>query len=210
MNRFVEIYANNEWGVGSGEGSLDFQTKGYQKFLQKFLKQKRISSVVDMGCGDWQFSRYINWEGISYIGYDVVPEVIAANIEKYSTNNISFKLYSGDPSELPKSDLLIAKDVLQHLPNQPVLEFLQHLSKYRYALITNCTNPINGDLVNSDIPIGDFRYLDLRLPPFNLDATLIYSFVHREKQIKSKLKTIFRGYPRWKKIVLLVDNNCVD
>ena len=53
-NRFVDIYANNEWGSGSGQGSLDVHTKGYQNFLQYFLEQKNISSVVDMGCGDWR------------------------------------------------------------------------------------------------------------------------------------------------------------
>ena len=207
IDRFVEIYANNEWETGSGEGSLGVQTKGYRKFLQNFLEQKKIASVVDMGCGDWQFSQYISWEGISYLGYDVVPEITSSNIEKYSKHNISFTLYSGNPDELPKSDLLIAKDVLQHLPNRTVLDFLPYLSKYKYALLTNCTNPKNRSLVNDNIQIGDFRYIDLRLPPFRLDATQVYSFTKKEKSIASRLKAIVRGYPSWKKLVLLVDNS---
>lgn len=54
--RFEEIYATNEWGHGSGEGSLPVHTRGYVAFLQAFLAEKNITSVVDMGCGDWQFS----------------------------------------------------------------------------------------------------------------------------------------------------------
>jgi hypothetical protein len=174
--------------------------------LQDILIQKKITSVVDMGCGDWQFSQFIDWSGITYQGYDVVPAVVSANKYKHAKQNVSFHLYSADPKELPVADLLIAKDVLQHLPNQIVLDFLPNLSKYKYALLTNCTNP-KGEDVNGEIAIGGFRYLDLRLPPFNLNATEVYSFRKVENNFLKKLKTFIRGYPRWKKIVLLVDNS---
>jgi hypothetical protein len=121
--------------------------------------------------------------------------------------NVSFELYSGNPADLPAADLLIAKDVLQHLPNRAILDFLPHLSKYKYGLITNCTNPKRNGPVNSDIPAGDFRYLDLRLPPFNLQAELIYSFDKEEEKITDRLKTLIRGYPKWRKLVLLVDRS---
>lgn len=209
-NRFEEIYDNNDWGHGSGEGSLDIQTVGYREFIQDFLANKKITSVVDMGCGDWQFSQLINWSEGTYQGFDVVPSVISANNEKFAQGNVSFELYSGKPADLPAADLLIVKDVLQHLPNQTVIEFLPHLSKYKYALITNCTNPQQDDAVNDDILIGDCRPLDLRLPPFNLSAELAYSFHKNEVKITDRLKTFFRGYPKWKKLVLLVDRSRHD
>lgn len=203
-NRFAEIYAKNEWLYGSGEGSLATHTKGYRRFLQSFLEQKHISSVADMGCGDWQFSQLINWSGIRYQGYDVVPSVISSNQEKFSKDNISFTLYSGNPAELPTADLLIAKDVLQHLPNQTILDFLPILSKYKYALLTNCINP-KGETNNIDIEAGGFRYLDLRLTPFNLKARQVYSF--EKSDLLARFRTIIKGYPTWKKVVLLIDNN---
>ena len=205
-NRFSEIYANNEWGHGSGEGSLEIHTRGYRKFLQSFLVKRHISSVVEMGCGDWQFSRFVNWDDIHYQGYDVVPDLIQSNKESFSKKNISFCLYSGNPTELPEADLLITKDVLQHLPNQAVLEFLPHLSKYRYALLTNCINP-KGETTNVDIEIGGFRYLDLRLAPFNLKATQVYSFEKNEDSLFERLRKAIRGYPAWRKSVLMVDNS---
>ena len=78
-NEFENIYLNNIWEHGSGEGSLPIHTKGYAHFLENFLTTYNINSVVDMGCGDWQFSRLINWGDAMYQGYDIVQSVIESN-----------------------------------------------------------------------------------------------------------------------------------
>ena len=44
-------------------------TRGYVKSLHA-LAERRIRTVVDLGCGDWQFSKYVDWRGIEYHGYD--------------------------------------------------------------------------------------------------------------------------------------------
>lgn len=204
--RFDEIYSNNEWKHGSGEGSLDTQTKGYQRFLQQFLMDHNIRTVVDMGCGDWQFSRNIDWAGITYKGYDVAQEVIEANKKNFSTSSISFHHYAGDPAEFDGADLLIVKDVLQHLPNELVQEYLAQFSKFKYALITNCTNPIDFNDVNKNTELGGFRYIDIRKPPFNMDASQVFTFAKKEISIKSKIKAFLRGHPGWRKLVLLLEN----
>lgn len=207
---FQDIYEKNEWGYGSGEGFLEIQTRGYRRFLRHFLLEKKITTVVDMGCGDWQFSQFVDWSGVHYKGYDVAPVVVSTNSQMFSRPNVSFYLYSGNPTELPAADLLIVKDVLQHLPNRMIFDFLPILKQYRYALITNCTNPKNEDDVNHDIDIGGFHYLDLRKPPFNVDAQLVYTFCKNELGLKSKVKALLRGYPSWKKLVLLVKNTTSD
>src|SRR5689334_13257574 len=134
--------------------------------LQNFLRDRQIRSVVDLGCGDWQFSQYIDWSGIQYTGVDLVPSVVEQNQARFAKSNVRFQLYDGDFSRLPRADLLIAKDVLQHWSNKTVHEFLPTLQRYPYSLITNCINP-RGPTRNIDIPDGGYRYLDLRLPPFN-------------------------------------------
>jgi hypothetical protein len=198
--RFEEIYATNEWGHGSGEGSLPIHTAGYSSFLESFVVKRNVSSIVDMGCGDWQFSKNIRWGSAHYHGFDVVPQVIELNIKTYSQENVLFSLYSGDPAELPAADLLIVKDVLQHLSNQRIIDFLPNLNRFRFCLLTNCVNP-KGRTDNRDITDGDFRYLDLRLPPFNVNATEVYSFTNA----MSPLQRFVRA-PRWRKIVLLLEN----
>lgn len=201
--RFEEIYSKNEWGHGSGEGSLPIHTSGYAAFLERFLVERKISSVVDMGCGDWQFSKNIRWNAVQYHGFDVVSSVILNNQSRYTTENIKFHLYSGDAAELPSADLLIVKDVLQHLSNERVLSFLPTFARFKYALLTNCVNP-KGPTLNQNIEDGDFRYLDLRLPPFNLNATEVYSFTNSMNPIKRLL----RG-PQWLKRVLLLESAAI-
>ena len=55
--RFEQIYESDEWGYGSGEGSLPVYTHGYMRVLQLFMKNHGVRRVVDLGCGDWKFSR---------------------------------------------------------------------------------------------------------------------------------------------------------
>jgi 2-polyprenyl-3-methyl-5-hydroxy-6-metoxy-1,4-benzoquinol methylase len=124
---FEEIYLENKWLYGSGEGSLPEHTGGYVSVLQKFLRKHCIKTVVDMGCGDWQFSKLIDWSGITYDGFDIVSSVIGENQKRFSSNTVQFHLYSGNPGELPAADLLIAKDVLQHLSDGAVKAFLPEL-----------------------------------------------------------------------------------
>ncbi len=195
--RFEQIYATREWGRGSGEGSYRVHTRGYVEQLQTFMRDHNVKSVVDLGCGDWQFSKYIDWDGIHYCGLDVVKSVIDDNSAKHASSNIEFQLVSKGFDELPPADLLIAKDVLQHLSHQTVLSFLPVLHRYKHSLITNCVNP-SGKTRNDDINNGEFRYLDIRLPPFDVQAKEIYSFTNHRSLLGLLRK------PRWLKRVLLV------
>ena len=198
---FERIYADNTWRYGSGEGSLPVHTKGYIAFLEQFLTQHQVTSVVDLGCGDWQFSRHIRWGLVKYQGFDIVKTVIDANIREFSSETVEFHLYSGNPAELPPADLLIAKDVLQHWSNNNIQTFLRSLNRYRFALITNCVNP-RGPTVNEDIQDADGRYLDLRQPPFSLSAEEVYSFTNTQNLVQRLLFC----KPRWLKRTILVQN----
>jgi hypothetical protein len=53
---FRTIYRRRIWQVGSGHGSRVKNTVEYRALLESFLREHRIRSVVDVGCGDWQFS----------------------------------------------------------------------------------------------------------------------------------------------------------
>ena len=196
---FERIYAHNSWGHGSGEGSLPIHVRPYTNFLQNFLRRRRIASVVDFGCGDWQFSRSIRWGNIEYRGYDIVPAVIADNRRRYESRTISFHEIGTSFEGLPAADLLIVKDVLQHWSDETASDFLPVLSRYRCALITNCVNP-NGPTRNLSVADGDFRYLDVRLPPFGLKAREVFSF----SNYRPLPKRLFEA-PRWVKKVLLVE-----
>lgn len=201
QERFEEIYATAEWvGGGSGEGSQPVHTRGYVRFLQKFLKDRRIRSVLDFGCGDWQFSRFVDWTGVDYVGVDLVRPVVERNREAFGARGIEFQVFTGDWQRLPAAELILVKDVLQHWSHRSIRSFLPTLRRYPYALLTNCVIP-GGSTPNEDIADGSFRCLDLRLAPFRWPAREVFTF--------SDYRPWWRRFyqpPRWTKKVLLLES----
>lgn len=171
---FQEIYRNSEWGRGSGPGSSPSNTIEYRAFLERFIRANAVKKVTDLGCGDWQFSHLIDWSAVEYLGLDLVAEVVDANSKRFSAKNIRFDEFR-DIDDLPAGDLLIAKEVLQHLPNSMIIEYLVVIkTKYRFALLTNSTEP--RALANQDISIGGFRPLRLQDTPFNVPGAVIFTY----------------------------------
>ena len=171
---FDKIYRLGIWGGGSGIGSNPNAAKGYMLYLQDFLKNNAIRSVVDVGCGDWQFSRFIDWGDVNYLGIDVVHSVIADNLRDFSQVNRQFICsdLTVETDVQPSGDLLLLKDVLQHLSNQNAAQLLELTSRFKFSLITNAYAPENTDCQN-----GDTRPLDIRQPPFNLrHAAVVWAF----------------------------------
>jgi SAM-dependent methyltransferase len=174
---FETIYQRGVWGGGSGAGSAPQNVRAYMSFLQAFLNNNPIRSVVDIGCGDWQFSQFINWGDRSYLGVDVVASVIQANEARFNRPNFEFLCANplNEAFDPPSGDLLLMKDVLQHLSNANVKKLLELTKRFRYALITNAYARTNDDCEN-----GDTRPLDIREEPFDLkQAVLIYPFAEK-------------------------------
>ena len=180
---FVDIYNDATWGknergaASSGTGSTRSSTLLYRTYLEKFLERNHITSVVDAGCGDWEFSSAIDWTGIDYKGYDIVDDVVKHDTEKYGKPNIHFFHANVVDADLPPADLLIAKHVLQHLPNADVKKFLDtQLKKYKFALITDSVNPRTMSGANHDITPGQFRELDPTAPPFSVPGWKVLTY----------------------------------
>jgi SAM-dependent methyltransferase len=173
--KFNEIYANNEWGYGSGVGSLPLNNIDYIKFLKTFIERNNVKSVVDFGCGDWQFSRFVGWDAVQYTGFDIVETVIARNKAAFGRPSISFCVYTSI-EELPKADLFVCKDVFQHLPNQLIKELLRAFKeRARFLLITNDDWP-SEHLTNTDIQEGGWRPVRLDREPFSEIAPVVLSW----------------------------------
>ncbi|MGE5183844.1 MAG: class I SAM-dependent methyltransferase [Acidobacteriota bacterium] len=179
---FDEIYKRGYWGTNeqgeghSGTGSEMRTTLLYRTFLQAFLKNNHITSVVDAGCGDWEFSSAMDWTGIDYKGYDIVDSVVEQDKQKYGKPNIQFFHANIVDTDLPPADLLISKQVLQHLPNADVEKFLKQIKKYKFALIMDSVDPITMSGKNQDIQPGQFRPFDPTAPPFNARGFKVLTF----------------------------------
>ncbi len=168
---FNRIYAEGTWGTDaagagtSGTGSTLAITEEYRTYIEDFIRTHGVTSVVDAGCGDWRFSSAIEWGGASYLGVDVASDVIAAVRSRHEKGRIRFQV--GDiTDELPAADLLISKDVLQHLSNALVRRFIRNNlrpGKYKWVILTN-----DRGRGNTDIASGGYRAIDLAAPPFDV------------------------------------------
>jgi len=190
--RFEAIYEQNAWGRGSGVGSLPENNLEYATFLQLFLLRNSVRSVVDFGCGDWQFSRFINWTKVKYIGIDIVPILIERNQNIFGQEQISFEVFHSIDA-LPSADLLVCKDVLQHLPNSVVQQYLDVFkSKFKFMLITNDIGPTG--YLNREIEPGGWRTLQFDRPPFAETAAVVLQWtVHDGGGWTSKATYLFYG-----------------
>ena len=97
---FTYIYENNIWGNNlnnkysgsSGDGStIEFNKDTYINFVQNFIKDHNITSVVDLGCGDFRCGGLIYDElDVKYTGYDVYKKVVDFNTSNRSGTKYNF------------------------------------------------------------------------------------------------------------------------
>jgi hypothetical protein len=86
--------------------------------------------------------------GVTYVGVDIVASVIDNNQREFGNDNFSFRKFLS-LEDLPPADLLVCKDVLQHLPNATVKAYLAAFrKKYKFLLITNDEEPISRTLIS--------------------------------------------------------------
>lgn len=167
---FSDIYARSVWGKGSGAGSVPANVEEYLRYLQEFIRSRGIRRIVDCGCGDWQLMRHVELAGVDYLGIDLVPDVISRNRQEFGRPGVRFELGNFTEMELPDADLVLCKDVLQHLPNRAVFRFLAQLDRFEYALLTN---DLGRNAARDATLAGSswhFAPIDLMAPPFNVRA----------------------------------------
>lgn len=169
---FQIIYHRRIWGGGSGVGSEIRNTCLYVAYVQHLMDRFSVRTVLDLGCGDWSFSQYLDFGGRYYLGVDAVPSVVSRNVAEFGSSNISFAQGNlCSPDELPECDLVLCKDVLQHLSSANVMTILAKIGRARLSLITNDYHPSNRDCTN-----GSTRPMDVSAPPFNFPGRPVLAF----------------------------------
>jgi SAM-dependent methyltransferase len=173
-NTFEQIYRTGFWksyfGTESGPGSSIECSKQYLDFVQQFCVDNNIKSILDLGCGDFNLMRHFNFDGIVYHGVDVVDFVIQNNIQKYGTPTLTFEsasIINYTPKQ--KYDLVLCKDVLQHLPTNDVVSILN--------ILTNNLSLVANDYAencNQNVPAGKYSPVDLSKPPYSVAGQYVF------------------------------------
>ncbi len=182
---FSTIYRKKLWGgrlslgACSGSGSRDpAVVEPYVEAVSKFLRSLGQPAVVDIGCGDFHVGSQIVQCGGPYVACDVVDFIIARNQRKYP--RVDFRVLDAVSDDLPSADVVLIRQVLQHLSNQQVAKILPKLCRYKYAIVTEHIPGSTDFIPNLDKATGaDHRVsfgsgLVLTEPPFNLKAVRIH------------------------------------
>lgn len=170
---FTRHYRLKDWHepeTVSGRGSTLQRTETIREELPALFAELGVRSVLDAGCGDFHWFKALDAALDSYVGTDVVRELVAANQERYGTARRRFVSLDVTRDPLPRVDLILSRDCLVHLKNAQILAALRNFrrSGSSYLLATTFT----GDHPNDDAPLGGWRPLNLERPPFSLGPPL--------------------------------------
>ena len=174
-NIFQEIYEGktNLWGQDeskSGGGSTMQATIALREHLPLVIEKYSITTMLDAPCGDYNWMKAVD-KKCSYIGGDIVPEMIESNQKLYGSDKVQFKIIDITKGPLPKVDLIFCRDCLQHLSYDNIKKAFENFknSGSKYLLVSSYPKTWR----NYDIPDGDFRCLNLRKKPFHFPKPLL-------------------------------------
>ncbi len=200
---FSRIYREHQWGwpsaprkndqfySGGGTEIENDRNGAYIKLLQEYVDKPDVKTVVEVGCGDWEVSNRIDWSSIeAYSGFDVALDVVRYNNEHYESRKVKFYCRDliGEMNEVGvmqdgiiTADLLIVKDVFQHLPSSYCAEFVKSIpNRFRYNLITN---DYGG---NTEIALGGYSGNDFTAKPFFMKSELLIQWVQKSSAAGNK------------------------
>ena len=168
---FSTLYRHNKWGNNgsvSGDGSDLTQTATIRREIAKLTAELGIQTMLDAPCGDYYWMKEVPMNLSNYIGADIVSEMIDSNQRKFGNSKVSFRVLDIMKDDLPRVDLILCRDCLVHLPLQAGASAIRNFvrSGSRYLLTTTYPSILRK---NEQLRItGNWRPLDLQLPPFSL------------------------------------------
>jgi hypothetical protein len=149
----------------SGSGSSVAYTCTIRAALPDLFSAFDVTTFVDAACGDWNWMQKVDLTGMTYVGLDIVEDIVTDNQARFSHPGVRFEVADITSDPLPAGDLLMARDCLFHLDNAMVWAFLRNFvaSRIPFLLTTSYEFPVNRDIEN-----GWFRELNLCAAPFDL------------------------------------------
>jgi SAM-dependent methyltransferase len=166
---FSRIHAGNLWGEEesvSGPGASLAETRAVREELPQLLRELGARSLLDAPCGDCHWIERLELGLERYVGVDIVPELIARNQRELARPGVEFARLDLTWDRLPRADLVLCRDCLIHLSYHYIFRALGNFQRSGAAWLLTTT--YSGLRRNHDILSGQWRPLDLELPPFGL------------------------------------------
>lgn len=147
----TSLYWENRYKTGgnSGLGSYGEMAEFKAEVVNRFVSDNRISSLLDMGCGDGHQLSLL--EVPFYTGVDVSPTVVEICKQRYKEDiSKDFFLYD-EIDSLGKYDLVLSMDVIFHLLEDDTYEeymtnLFKHARKYVIVYSSNNKGKVKGHM----------------------------------------------------------------
>ncbi|MGN6182286.1 MAG: class I SAM-dependent methyltransferase [Thermoanaerobaculia bacterium] len=170
---FSGIFRRNAWGSEesvSGPGSTRERGSVVAPAIVKLLTNLGVKTLLDAPCGDFNWAATVADAVESYIGVDVVEELITRNQREHAALNRRFFIADITRDSLPKADVILSRDSLVHFSYADIRAALRNFreSGSEYLL----TPTFIDRKANRNIRTGGWRALNLQIPPFNLPAPI--------------------------------------
>jgi SAM-dependent methyltransferase len=165
---FEDIYKSNFWADDesvSGSGSCLDRTQEVREKLPVLLQRLGASSMLDAGCGDWNWMSQVGFDpSLRIHACDIVTGMVKANAKRYKRA----QFFQADITQdiLPIVDVIVCRTVLFHLSFENVWKALRNFRASGSTYLLATTHPYHP--INVDILDGDWRRLNLQAAPFSL------------------------------------------
>jgi SAM-dependent methyltransferase len=183
---FDRVYHTNAWGggdavtYGSGVGSTGRYVMEYCALAATLFREYHVSTVADLGCGNFNTGKVIAEMAEHYTGVDIAQPVMDANTRIHAGERVRFVRADLTRDALPPADAAIVRQVLQHLTNAEVAAALGNiLHTYSLAIVTEHIYTGPGAQPNLDIAHGPGTRVPLKSgvlidhAPFSVRAALV-------------------------------------
>lgn len=166
---YTDIYKLNYWSSKesvSGGGSEIGSTNKIREILPVLFKNYGVKTFIDAPCGDFNWMKLVDMSLLdSYIGIDIVKEVIFTNQCKYTTDKINFQVGDLTSTKLPAGDMILVKDCFIHFSFEDIFSAIENIkySGIKYLAINHSNDIDKNDSIMTG---GGHRPINFSIKPF--------------------------------------------
>jgi hypothetical protein len=172
---FARYYETNNWGDResvSGSHSTVRYTEGLRTQLPELFRTFGVKRILDAPCGDYNWFRLVpRTADLTYIGADIVDALVERNQKAYGDAGTSFRHLDITQDRMPDADVWMCRDCLFHFSDRNIWRALQNFLQSDINYLLTTTFPESTE--NRNIATGDFRPLNLELPPFSFPSPIV-------------------------------------
>jgi hypothetical protein len=79
----------------------------YVSVVRGLIRREGVTSIVDLGCGDFEVAGTLLSPELTYVGRDIVPGLVATNAARFSSERVKFRTLDIVTDALLEGDLCI-------------------------------------------------------------------------------------------------------